>query len=160
MINTLRTRTSTAIALAFVLLAAPAALGSSRTISDPRDTTDHRVDIRSASHSHRNGKLVHTVVAYERFKTSRGPCVTFETTGGGRKDYQVCGYGNMTDLREQRTDGTAQIRRPNRKTIVYVFRKRAIGGPSVYKWLVEEPGPDECPNCDRAPNSGTVRHDI
>ena len=148
------------IALGLVLLAAPAALGSSRTVSDARDTTRRRIDIKSVSHGHRNGKLTHTVRAHERFKTSRGPCVTFETNGGGKNDYQVCGYENMIDLRQQRTHATVHITRPDRRTIVYIFRKRAIGRPGSYKWFVEEPGPDECPNCDRAPNSGKVRHNI
>lgn len=155
-----RTRNGAALALSLLLLVAPAALGSSRTIRDPKDVPPRRIDIKSASHSHHNGKIKHKVVAYERFNTSRGPCVTFETNGGGRKDYQVCGYNNMTDLQQQRTHGTAKIRRPNRRSIVYIFRKRAIGNPNRYKWFIEEPGPDECRKCDRAPNSGLVRHNI
>jgi hypothetical protein len=148
------------LALGLVLLVAPAAFGSSRTVSDGRDTTQRRIDIKAVSHGHKNGKLKHTVVAYERFKTSRGPCVTFETNGGGRKDYQVCGYENMIDLHQQVTNATVNIQRPDRRTIVYIFRRKAIGRPGSYKWFVEEPGPDECPNCDRAPNSGMVRHNI
>ena len=147
------------VGLAALILLAPAAFGNSRTISDPRDG-GQRVDIRFASHSHRNGKLKHTVVAYRPFRTSRGPCVTFETSGGGLPDYRVCGYENMIALHEQRTHATVNTQRPNGRTIVYIFRKRAIGNPSSYRWHVKEAGPDECPDCDRAPNSGTVRHRI
>ena len=154
-----RTRKAATLGLAAALLAAPAAFGSSRTISDPRDA-HHRVNIKSASHSHHNGKLKHTVVAYRSFRTSRGPCVTFETNGGGLPDYRVCGYENMIALHQQRTHATVDTRRPNGRTIVYIFRKRAIGNPNKYSWHVKEAGPDECPDCDRAPNSGKVRHRI
>ena len=150
-------RAVAALVLGTLLLIAPAAFGSSRTISDRDDVPKHRVDIKSASHSHTRGKLKHTVVAYRAFKTSRGPCVTFETNGRGRKDYQVCGYSNMINLHQQTTKGTVSMRRPNRRTISYIFRPRAIGRPDVYKWFVIEPGSDEC-KCDRAPNKGLVRH--
>ena len=153
----LSSRALAALTIAVLLLVAPAAFGSSRRIPDGNDVPKHRVDIKSASHSHTRGKLKHTVVAYRAFKTSRGPCVTFETDGRGRKDYQVCGYSNMINLHQQTTKGTVNMRRPNRHTISYIFRPRAIGRPGTYKWFVVEPGPDEC-KCDRAPNKGLVRH--
>ncbi len=154
------TRSVVALAFSFVLLLAPAAFGSSRTINDPKDVPPRRIEIKSVSHGHHNGKLKHTIVAHERFTTARGPCVVFETKGDRRNDYQVCGYGNMTDLRQQTTDSTVAIKRPNRRSIIYLFRPRAIGSPGSYKWFVEEFGVDACRSCDRAPNSGYVRHDI
>lgn len=154
------TRRTAALALSFVMLLAPAAFGSSRTVRDPKDVPPRRIDIKAVSHSHHNGKLKHTVVAYERFTTARGPCVIFETNGGGKKDYRVCASTNMTNLREQQTTATVVMKRPNRRTIVYIFRKRAIGSPSRYGWFVKEYGLDRCRSCDRAPNSGLVRHDI
>ena len=156
---------ATAFGLVAALLLGPAALGSTRTISDPDDVPRRRIDIKSASAGHVNGKLKHTIVSYRRFRTSRGPCVNFETKPKAGRDFQVCGFGNMTNLHQEETKGTADIRRPNMRTIVYVFRPRAIGRPSVYKWFVREEGREiqdtpECPNCDRAPNRGMVRHNI
>ena len=151
-------RKAAAVCLAGALLLGPAALGSTRTISDPDDVPKHRVDIKSASAGHVNGKLKHTVVSYRRFRTSRGPCLTLETKPVRGRDFQVCGYGNMVNLQQQRSRPTVAIRRPNWHTIVYVFKRRAIGNPSSYKWFVVEEGPDECPNCDRAPNKGMVLH--
>ncbi|MDQ4144262.1 MAG: hypothetical protein M3198_11065 [Actinomycetota bacterium] len=145
---------------AALLLAGPAALGSTRRISDPNDVPRRRVDVKSASHSHLGGRLKHTIVAFKAFRTSRGPCVTFETNGRGDADYRVCGLGNMTDLKEQVSKPVVSIRRPNPRTIVYVFRKKAIGSPGRYRWFVKEPGPNDCEICDRAPNSGMVTHDI
>ena len=140
------------------LLAGPAAWGSRRTISDPNDVASRRIDVKSASHGHSRSKLKHTIVSYRRFRTSRAPCLTIESKPRAGLDFQICGYGNMTNLHEQRTRGTVAFRRPNRRTIVYLFRRRAIGRPDVYKWFIEEEGGDRCSQCDRAPNRGMVRH--
>ena len=149
--------------IAVVLLGGPAALGSTRTISDPNDVRPRRVDIKSATAGHFKRKLKHKIVAYSRFRTARGPCLMLETKPRAGRDYEICGFGNMTNLHQHETRGTAAIRRPNRRTIVYLFRPRAIGRPDVYKWFVREEGKEiqpttECPQCDRAPNRGMVRH--
>ena len=134
------------------------AFASRKTISDPDDAPNRRVDIKSASHGHSGRRLVHTVVAYHRFNTSHAPCVIMDTSRSGADDYAACGLSGMFDLQQGTTTGNVLIDRPNRKTIVYKFKRRAIGQPVLYRWYVQDPGPDECPGCDRAPNEGYVLH--
>lgn len=154
----IRHKGTVTILIALLLLGGPAAIGSTRKISDPNDVAKHRVDIKSVSAGHARNKLKHKIVAFRRFRTSRGPCLTIESKPRAGRDYQVCGFGNMTNLHQQETKPSVTFRRPNRRTIVYLFRPRAIGGPNVYKWYVVEAGNDRCEECDRAPNRGMVRH--
>lgn len=149
----------TLLAATLVLLVAGVALASRRTISDGNDAPRKRVDIKRASHGHKGRKIVHTIVAYNRFRTSRGPCVMMDTNSTDGDDFAACGVGSgLINLNQQRTGGRLSIARPNRKTIVYKFRPRAIKQPAAYEWYVYGPADDECPGCDRAPNQGTVRH--
>lgn len=135
------------------------AFGASGRISDPSDNSDGRVDIKRASHSRDGSKIKHKVVAYQRFKTSRGPCVYMDTKGSQAAEFAVCGLaGGMINLKQQRTSGSVSIKPPDRKTIVYKFKPRALKKPGSYNWYVEEPGED-C-DCDRAPNHGTVTHTL
>ena len=150
-------RVAPTIALALALLCAPAAFGSTRTISDPNDVPSNRIDVKSATAGHARNKLKHTIVSFRRFRTSRAPCLTIESKPRAGRDYRTCGLDNMINLHQHETKGTVAIRRPNRRTVVYLFRPRAIGRPNVYKWYIEEEGGDSC-QCDRAPNRGMVRH--
>ena len=149
------------VALVVVLQAAGIALASTRTISDGNDTPRKYVDIKSASHGHRGRKLVHKIVAYNRFRTSKAPCVLMDTNAADGDDYAACGLGaGLIDLNQQRTSGRLRIVRPNNRTVVYRFRPRAINHPVAYQWHIAFPREDECPRCDRAPNNGTVGHQL
>ncbi len=154
-------RTNKGVVIGLVVaavLGGTAAFGSTRTISDPNDVAKHRIDIKSATAGHHRGKLKHTIVSYRGFRTSRAPCLTIESKPRAGRDYRVCGFDNMINMHQHETKGKVIFRRPNRRTIVYLFRARAIGGPNVYKWYIEEEGGDRCRECDRAPNRGMVRH--
>lgn len=151
----------TLLAATMVLFVAGVALASRRTISDGDDSPRQRVDIKSASHGHKGRKIVHTIVAYNRFRTSRGPCVMMDTNSRDGDDFAACGLGSgLINLNQQRTGGHLSITRPNRKTIVYRFRPRAIKHPVAYEWYIFGPADDECPGCDRAPNRGSVGHKL
>lgn len=141
-----------------LLMFGAVAFGASGVVSDPADNPDGRVDIKRASHGRDGSKIKHTVVAYKRFNTSRGPCVYMDTKGTPAADFAACGLAGMINLNQQRTSGNLSIKRPDRKTIVYKFRPRAIKKPGSYDWYVEEPG-EEC-GCDRAPNHGRVTHNL
>jgi hypothetical protein len=149
------------VALIVVLQAAGIALASSRRITDGNDAPRKKVDIKSATHGHRNNKLVHKVVAYNKFRTSKAPCVFMDTNASDGDDYAACGLGSgMIDLNQQTTAGRLHISRPNRRTVVYRFRPRAINHPVAYEWYTAPPREDECPQCDRAPNNGSVGHQL
>lgn len=154
-----RNRFVTLLAATLVVLMVGVALASSRTISDGDDAPRKKLDIKSASHGHRGPKIVHKIVAYNRFRTSHAPCVFMDTNNTDGSDYAACGLGSgLININQERTGRRLRITRPNRKTVVYKFRPRAIGNPVAYRWYTAAPREDECSGCDRAPNNGTVRH--
>ena len=152
-----RSRFTALVTLSLMIFAGSAFAGK-RTISDPNDVGRHRIDIKSASHGHSGRRITHTIVSYRRFNTSRAPCVIMETNQQGEDDFAACGLSGMINLHQQRTTGNLSIDRPNRKTVVYKFKRRAINQPVLYRWFIQDHGPDECPGCDRAPNNGYVLH--
>jgi hypothetical protein len=122
------------LATALLCLAVPVAMADKKTISDPKDAPG-RVDIKSVSAGHDGSKLVHRIVSYGKIKKGEEPGLSVyagQWTRVGGPSYQVTSFG-VTNGRGEKT-GKVAMRRPNGKTVVYRFGKRAIGNPKSYRW--------------------------
>ena len=110
------------------------ALADKTTINDPKDAPG-RVDIKTVTAGHDGTRLVHRIVGYAKIRKGEEPGVSvyagkWDRVGG--PSYQVTTFG-VTDGRGQKT-GNVTTRRPNGRTVVYKFKKGAIGNPASYKW--------------------------
>ena len=122
-----------AVAAVCITTAVPLALADKKTFSDPKDAPG-RVDIKTVKQGHDGSKLVHRIVGYAKIKKGEEPGVNvyagqFDRIGAS---YQVSSFG-VTNGRGERT-GSVRMRRPDDRTVVYKFGKRAIGNPASYKW--------------------------
>ena len=122
-----------ATAVLCVATAVPFALADKKTFSDPKDAPG-RVDIKTVKQGHDGTKLVHRIVGYAKIRKGEEPGLNvyagkFDRIGAS---YQVSSFG-VTNGRGEKT-GNATMRRPDSKTVVYKFKKGAIGNPASYKW--------------------------
>ncbi len=102
------------------------------------------------------GRIRYRVEAFEGFARSDAPCIQLKA-GLRKVGYRICGGGRVTRLSDGSKAGTANVSRPNRRTIVYTIAPAAIGTPSFHRWkAVVLRG--ACPQgvCDALPNAGWV----
>ena len=131
--NTRRLVIPTAV-IAAVAVGASLALADRKTFEDPKDAPG-RVDIKEVRAGHDpKGRLVHRIVGYGTIRDGEEPGVNvyagqFTEVGSS---YQVSSFG-VTNGRGEKT-GRTKMKRPDNKTVVYKFRKGAIGNPNSYKW--------------------------
>ena len=130
---------------------------NTRRVEDPRDQSVNEGgwDIKSAAHGHTStGKLKHTFKSYTPINEIMQACLSIVTSKGEK--FSTCGY-QMSDANGKAV-GTVREKRPDGRTIILIFPKRAIGNPAGYRWSMETWG--YCQPCDRIPNSGRVRHGL
>lgn len=150
------------LVLALVTTFSSVGLADSSTVADANDSGSGYPDIKEASHGHTpSGKLKHTIRTYNTFRTSDAPCLDMRV---GRQPYQLCGDGTVFTIGVIGGDSEATVRRPNDRTVVYIFSKRSIGASNAYKWRAESVYQSNCTgdDCDSAPNDGEpmIRHEL
>lgn len=151
-----KTRFLALVMAGMLVLFGSIATANIKTIQDPADrpNSEGGIDIKSASHGHtKTGKLKHKIVTYDVIAELEQACLYIKTAAD---TYYSCGY-KMYNSADQQTGGLTESR-PNNKTIVFKFKPGAIGNPSTYLWWVE--ANNYCQQCDRAPNTGKVRHNL
>ena len=98
---------------------------------------------------------------YNKFRTSKAPCIFMDTNANDGADFAACGLGSgMINLNQQRTGGKLKIIRPNRKTVIYKFRRRAINHPVAYEWHVLHRARTSAPTAIAHPTSVGVGHQL
>jgi hypothetical protein len=131
-----------AVSLVLSLGADPAAADSAYR-RDPNDTAG-RLDIRRIAHGHAGeDEFTHTVKTYQRFRSRllrprRALIAMFvETDAAFMCVVVVWRNGSLRapifDDCEGRV-GTAQVTRPNRRSVRVTLSESDLGGPSVYLW--------------------------
>lgn len=152
------------------------AAAETSTITDGNDVRG-RLDIRSATQAIRRRSVVHTISTYRpwtsrllRFQESRFLFIDFDTKAGPRADRIAVVFFYRRKLRTAVLSGRGRfigwataIRRGSRAVTVRIPR-RLLGDPLGYRWIAASEF-TASPNCshgclDRAPNRGTVLHDI
>ncbi len=159
-----------AVVVAGLVVVSSMAFADTRTWQDPDDAPAHAIDIREYGKSHNaEGKLVHKVKAFDRFDaqdafTMSHLLTTFNASGEVIGRYQLAGDGAIYHLDTDQQTGQAVVKRPDGKTIRYVFGKGAIGRPAYYKFFIRTSGDEaSCGEeniCDRAPDAGQKRHNL
>jgi hypothetical protein len=152
------------------------AAAETRTITDGNDVRG-RLDIRSATQGTRRRSVVHTISTYGtwsgrllRFQESRFLFIDFDTKAGPRADRIVVVFFYRGKLRAAvlsgrgRFIGWATAVRPGSRSVTVRIPRRLLGSPLGYRWIAasEYTSSTVCRrSClDRAPNRGTVLHDI
>lgn len=141
---------------AVLLLTAATASAHEDATSDPaNDGVDGYPDIVETAVGHtEGGRLKHTVEADVAFATPNAPCLSIRATYPGELDYYVCGDGKVHRVSNDNVVGTAGVTRPNNRTVMYAFPRKAIGASSAYRWRAESRAP-ECSHdrCDVSPDT-------
>ena len=143
---------------AALLLFGSVALANTKAIQDGNDSSDADggIDIKTASHGHTpTGKLKHKITTYDVIGDMEQACLFITTSA---EEYYSCGFGVYNS--DDKQTGSLTESRPDNKTIIFKFKKSAIGNPESYKWRVEAGNYCSPENCDRAPNTGSVRHPL
>lgn len=139
-----------------LVLIGSVASADTKTISDGKDPDNGGIDIKSATAGHTpTGKLKHKIGTYDQIGDMEQACLFITTVEG---DYFTCGY-RMYDSNDNETGGVTESR-PDNKTIIFKFKKSAIGSPDFYSWRVEAGNYCSGTDCDRAPNKGMVPHKL
>lgn len=130
------------------------AFADTKTIQDAKGDAGQSVDIKSATATHgAGGRLKHIVTAYGTFKTGHAPCLHIKTTRHPGDDFLICGDGKVLHISKGGQNGTAKVKRPTEKRVVYLFYPRQLGHPNSYKWKVWDED-----DIDSLPNTGYVKH--
>lgn len=135
------------------------ALADTKTIQDPDDDTGDSGDIRSATAGHTpTGKLKHTIVTWNKAGVNTDPPglvislaandVNANCDRGYEGLFSVKKDGAIRRLCDNVQVGTATVKRPNPKTIIFKFGRKPLGSPTKYFWGVQTYGsnPDVAPN--------------
>ena len=153
--NLLKRRALVGVILACFALTATPASATARRVEDPRDVSEDEGgwDIKSAAHGHTDiGRVKHRFTSYTGMDDLMGACLRIVTSKGER--FLTCGDAMYDEDNE--IVGAVRERRPDNRTVVITFRRAAIGNPASYRWSVRTFG--YCQTCDRAPDSGRIRH--
>ena len=148
-------RTTGAVAAATLALCVGIASANTKTVTDAQnDQGDGTLDLKSATHGHADGKLVHKVVTYGNFGSDRAGTISVSITVGS-KFYSVSKYG-LWDQDAQETKPIT-VKRPTNNSIKFIFSKRQIGNPGSYKWFAQAVPPFPCLVCpDFLPDQSTT----
>jgi hypothetical protein len=161
---------------AFRLGSPVAAAAETRTITDGNDVPG-RLDIRSVTQGMHRRSVVHTISTYGtwtgrllRFQESRFLFIDFDTKAGPRADRIAVVFFYRGKLRAAVLSGRGRFRgwatasRPGSRSVTVRISRRLLGNPLGYRWIAasEYTSSTVCPRgcLDRAPNRGTVLHDI
>lgn len=154
------------LAVAVFVVVTSVAMANTTTVGDPRGDAGGGLNLKSATAGHtRAGLLKHTIVQYNPIDKTNPPSLVINggPTGACRspsnKYYQALGVklGALpTDKGFYRpcngaVSGSFNRSYPNRFTVVYTFKRAAIGGPGRYFWAVRIHGTGEA-NQDELPN--------
>jgi len=147
-----------ALSIVVLALASPA-LANEASISDPvGDGAAGHPDIVSVSMGHASpGRVEHAIVADEAFATPDAPCLALHSIYPHDGQFEVCGDGKLHRLSDGSVVATAEVARPDGKTVVYRFAWQDLGGSSAYRWRAESRAA-ACPlgRCDVAPAQFTL----
>jgi hypothetical protein len=165
------------VAQVVIGLAGPVvAAAETGTITDGNDVRG-RLDIRSGTQGMRRRSVVHTISTYGtwtgrllRFQESRFLFIDFDTKAGPRADRIAVVFFYRRKLRAAMLSGRgrflgwATASRPGSRSVTVRIPRRLLGTPLGYRWIAasEYTSSTVCPRgcLDRAPNRGTVLHDI
>jgi hypothetical protein len=166
-------------AMAVALVASGNAHADRKSVSDGNDRPG-KLDIRSASHGHAGGRVVHTISTFSTWRVGLlGPrtpnlfAVEISTDGDralervalifsrrGRMIAQVYRLSNRRLI----FVGSASASKPNARTVRLSIRPSHLGDPAGYRWKAHSQyrAAGACSNfcIDKAPNRGRVLHDI
>lgn len=143
-----------------VVLGAIPALANTKSVTDPQGDVENpdAGDVRSVTAGHtKTGKLKHTIVLYNRVTSDTRPHldITLSTAPEANCDqgyehlYEIGDpNGKIYNLCKATFFGSYITKRPNPKTIVYIFSKGTITRPTKYFWGVRtlqegDTAPDE-----------------
>ncbi len=144
---------------AMLLVSAATASAHEAAMNDPtNDGADGHPDIVRTTVGHtEGGRLKHTIETDVAFSTPEAPCLAIRAVYPGELDYYVCGDGRVHRVSNDNVVGTAGVSRPNDRTIMYAFARKAIGASSAYRWRAESRA-DACPHerCDVSPDTFTL----
>jgi len=132
------------------------AWASTKTLNDARGDAKRGVDIKSVTAKSASKTITWTITAYGSFSTRKAPCVGMTPNGGTHPRgtlYHVCGDGKIMNFKKGGTlAGKLTPKRPDQKTIVYVFPRRLLKGVTKLSWAVGS-GDASCRpgDCDQAP---------
>lgn len=174
-----------------VLLAVTATLFTGVANADFKRRTDGddssgMLDLRSASHAHRSGLLVHSVETYEPWENEilvdglTRFNFLFSYRGSPRRqlvvevaDDQQSLFAEMSDWRTGKIVGYAKVWRPDERSLRVEFPKRLLSRKlAKYRWSVSsgyhQSGPPPCGDAegvstactDHVPDSGMILHDL
>jgi hypothetical protein len=110
------------------------ALADKKTFDDPKDSKGS-LDIKEVRSGHDpKGRLVHRIETYGKMAEGQEPGVSVYAGEFDKGDshYLISSFGVTNGFGEK--TGRVKMKRPDNKTVVYKFRKGAIGNPGSYKW--------------------------
>jgi hypothetical protein len=150
--RTLLTITAAAFTLGLVAFAGAV----TKTIQDKKgDAGAGTTDIRSVTARPTTHTITFRITAYSRFKTSRAPCVGMGATATKHPQgdhYEICGDGTIEDFQHGTKAGHAKVKRPNKRTIVYVLPRRLAPSQHKMSWAIQvRYGNCLQKGCDQAP---------
>jgi hypothetical protein len=131
----------TALAVAAAVAVGSLALAGTKSVTDRKgDSRKGHADLANVSVTTTTKRVKVKIAAYNDFKTSAAPCIELDldhNTGDG-DEINLCGGGKLEDFAHGGGSvGNAKVTRPDTKTIVYRFSRRAIGKPKRIGWQVQ-----------------------
>jgi hypothetical protein len=164
-------------AVLVALVAVGNARADTKRISDGNDRPGP-LDIRSASHGHGVGRVVHTISTFSTWRvgligasTSNLFAVEISTDGDPALERVVLVFSANSRLRALvvrlptgTVVGSASASKPNARTVRVAIRRSLLGSPGGYRWNAHSQyrAAGACSGfcSDRAPNLGRVLHDV
>jgi hypothetical protein len=164
-------------AVLVALVAVGNAHADTKRISDGNDRPGP-LDIRSATHGHGVGRVVHTISTFSTWRvgvigasTSNLFAVEISTDGDPALERVVLVFSANSRLRALvvrlptgTVVGSASASKPNARTVRVAIRRSLLGSPGGYRWNAHSQyrAAGACSGfcSDRAPNLGRVLHDV